>query len=66
MNDHVKILINSFIAGLVLFMGAFLDGNITRIELVASFGMAVIAGATLYRDWLNAPGTKPIMLFKFI
>jgi hypothetical protein len=62
-------IVNSALAGSLVFLGAFVDGQINRIEIIASIGAAFVAGITLFRDFWNKE--KPEYennkyLFKFL
>lgn len=56
-------LINSGIAGLLVFFGAFADGVLTQPELLAAFGGAMIVFLSKFRDSIQTP--KSGFLFSF-
>ena len=59
-------LINSGIAGLLVFFGAFSDGIITQQELCAAAAGAVIVFLTKFRDIIAINSKKGSSLFNFI
>ena len=58
-------LINSGIAGLLVFFGAFADGIVTQPEVLASFGAAMIIFLTKFRDSMQN-SKKGQCLFNFV
>lgn len=60
-----KMWINALIAGGFVFFGAFIDGKISIVELVAAFGGAAIAILTQIRDSINTDKKGKVKLFTF-
>jgi len=58
-------LINSGIAGALVFCGAFADGILTQQELLASLGGAMIVFLTKFRDSIQT-SKKGVCLFNFL
>ena len=66
MKKQLKLaLINSAIAGALVFAGAFTDGNITLVGVVAALSASVIAFLTRMKTHFNKKGLKG-GLFEFI
>jgi hypothetical protein len=57
-------LMNSAIAGLIFFFGAFTDGIITQTELIAVLGTSAIIFLTKFRDAMQTK--KGNFIFNFI
>lgn len=58
--------VNSLLAGLLVFVGAFADGSITSQGIIAALSTALIVMITKFRDYwssLEHPKTK---IFNFI
>lgn len=51
------VVINAFLAGCLVFIGAFIDGGLSRTDLIASFGAAAILFLTKISDyWKSEEG----------
>ena len=66
MKDKLRLaIINSTIAGLLVFFGSFTNGIITWQGLLAAFSASVIIFLTKIKDYCNKKGVKG-MIFEFI
>ena len=68
MTDKKEILwhvINSFLAGALVFAGAFIDGNITQTGIIAAGSAALIVLITKFREFWLTTG-KSTKAFNFI
>ena len=69
-NEIFYNLINSAIAGALVFVGSIADGKISSAELCASLGAAGVVALLKFRDyWLSEEveySCKPRTLFNFI
>jgi hypothetical protein len=60
-------LINSFLAGALVFIGAFTDGTITNAGLTASVGASIVAFITQFKDyWSSQESEYKRKFFDFI
>lgn len=66
MNSLTKAILNCIITGALVFLGAFTDGSITRIEMIASLGAAGIAALTQFKDFLSEDEEDKYRVFNFI
>jgi len=66
-NEIIWNLINSVLAGGLVFVGAFADGNITRIELIISAAASLIVLITKFKDyWTSQESEYSKKVFKFL
>lgn len=56
-------IINSLLAGALVFVGAFADGEITSKGLIAAASAALLVMITKFRDFWN---TNNMKLFNFV
>lgn len=58
-------LINSALAGGLVFAGTFADGNVTWEGIAMALGTSVIVALTKFRDWFKTqnPSVKVFMNF---
>lgn len=60
-------IINSLLAGALVFLGAFTDGTITRQELIISMGVSLMVALTKFKEfWKTQKGVYRPTLFHFI
>ena len=60
-------IINSLLAGSLVFLGAFTDGDITQREIIASVGGALLIAITRFKEyWLKEKKEYSNNIFKFI
>jgi hypothetical protein len=66
-NEIIWNLINSALAGVLVFCGAFTTGKVTWASVMASLAAAVIAFCVQFKEyWIGEKGEYSAKLFKFL
>jgi len=59
-------IINSLIAGALVFAGTFADGNISWESICIAVGVAGVVALTKFRDWFRTQNPAPKTYLNFI
>jgi hypothetical protein len=66
-NEIIWNLINSAIAGILVFFGAFTSGTITKAGVMAAVATSVVAFCVQFRTyWIKEEGEYSAKIFKFL
>lgn len=63
-SEVIWAIVNATLMGLAVFFGAFIDGDLSETEIIASIGAAALVAINKFREYLtlNHKG----QLFKFV
>lgn len=67
MKNITKEIINSLLAGLLVFFGAFADGNITYTGIIAAVSASAVVALNKFKDWWKSEeGEYAVKVLTFI